>query len=60
MCKNDEHGQEQNLLYIALTRSTDRLTLLMNPRTQRIHSPYLPIELVHYASELWANDAEQK
>lgn len=66
-----DHPQEHNLLYIALTRSTDRLTLLMNRKTQRVVSPYggfvasltqkktnapglyLPIEMAHYASELW-------
>lgn len=34
-----DHPQEHNLLYIALTRSTNRLTLLMNRRTQRVVSP---------------------
>lgn len=68
-----DHPQEHNLLYIALTRSTNRLTLLMNRRTQRVVSPegallkknnqkqcsfslYLPIEMAHYASELWPDD----
>lgn len=49
-----EHPQEHNLLYIALTRSTHRLTILLNRHTQRIMSPFLPIELIHYASELWS------
>jgi hypothetical protein len=49
-----DHPQEHNLLYIALTRSTDRITFLMNRRTQRVPSPFLPVELVHYATELWS------
>ena len=53
-----EHCQEHNLLYIALTRSTDRMTFLMNGRTHRVPSLYLPIELVHYASELWEDDEQ--
>jgi superfamily I DNA/RNA helicase len=48
-----EHPQEHNLLYIALTRSTSRLTLLLNRRTHRVPSPYLPVELVHHARDLW-------
>lgn len=54
--RESEHSQEHNLLYIALTRSTERLTLLLTRRNQRVISPYLPIEMIYYANEMW-NDA---
>lgn len=46
---------DTNLLYIALTRATESLTLLIHRRSQAIQSPFLPIEMVHYARELWNN-----
>lgn len=51
-----DHPQEQNLLYIALTRCTRSLTLLMNRRTRNVVSPYLPVEMVHYSTELWEDE----
>lgn len=52
-CMDSDHPQEHNLLYIALTRSMESLTLLLNRRTKHIVSPFLPIELVHYSMEMW-------
>ena len=53
-----EHSQDRNLLYIALTRATHTLTFLVHRRTQHVQSPFLPIEMVHYARELWTNDSD--
>ena len=55
-----DHPQEQNLLYIALTRSTETLTLLMHRRTRAVVSPFLPIEMVHYSTELWREETEKR
>lgn len=51
-----EYTQDRNLLYIALSRATESLTLLLHRRSQHIQSPFLPIEMVHYARELWTAD----
>ena len=51
-----EHAQDRNLLYIALTRATESLTLLLHHRTKHVLSPFLPLEMVHYARELWTSD----
>lgn len=57
---NSDHPQEHNLLYIALTRSTQSLMLLLNRRTKHIVSPFVPIELVHYAMEMWGEAQESR
>ena len=51
----DRAQQECNLLYIAITRAMDRLTLVQSPR-RRARSALLPEEIVRYAQELWAAD----
>ena len=53
----NDQPQEHNLLYIALTRGTESLTFIVNRRTKRIVSPYLPIEMVYYSMDMWNEDA---
>ena len=38
-----ETSQDTNLLYIALTRCTQKLTLLLNQSTRHIMSPFLNV-----------------
>ena len=69
--RDREHPQDHNLLYIGpgeraltsslgsrcpLTRSQERLTLLLNRCNARVASPFIPLELMHYATELWADE----
>jgi hypothetical protein len=52
--ENGRHSnQDLNLLYIAITRSQNSLTFLQSKRTSHIPSPLLPVDLVHYAREMW-------
>jgi hypothetical protein len=53
---NDQHpNQDRNLLYIAITRTQQRLTFLQSKRTNHIPSPLLPADIVHYARDMWCN-----
>lgn len=52
--EDDSHAnQDRNLLYIAITRAQQSLTFLQTKRTTHIRSQLLPIDIVHYAKELW-------
>lgn len=47
--------QDRNMLYIAVTRALRSLTFLLTESTQHIPSPLLPLDLIHYAGEMWSS-----
>ena len=52
----DQHSnQDRNLLYIAITRAQRTLTFLQSKRTNHIPSPLLPVDIIHYAREMWCH-----
>lgn len=52
---NGPANQDRNLLYIAITRAQQSLTFLLTKRTRHVRSHLLPIDIVHYAGELWTD-----
>ena len=50
--------QDRNLLYIAVTRASESLTFLLTDNTMHVASPYLPLDLIHYAGNLWPDDTD--